>query len=136
MEELALRGVDVFRLEGIVVTQLPCLEADHAAARVGEREEEAAAEVVVAAAADEPGSRELGPGEALLLRLAGQRRRERREPEPELPARLLAEPAPRQILPCGSARLRVPEVALVERGGLLEQGVEPVAPLPVGVGLR
>ena len=105
-------------------------------ARVGEREEQPAAEVVAAAPADETGGAELGRGEALLLRLARERGRERREPEPELAAGLLAEPAPGQVLARRRAGVRVPEVALVERGGLLEQRVEPVAPLPVGVGLR
>ena len=67
---------------------------------------------------------------------ARQHRAARREPEPELPADLLAEPAPGEVRPRRLAARRLPEVALVERGRLLEQREQPLAPRRAGVGLR
>ena len=54
LEELALRRVDVLALERVVVAEPACLEADHAPARVREREHEPEREVVVAALVREP----------------------------------------------------------------------------------
>ena len=58
-EELALGRVDVLAAQRVVLVHLPGLEADHPAARVGEREHEAALEVVQAAPRHEPGGRQL-----------------------------------------------------------------------------
>src|SRR5205814_889253 len=98
LEQPAFGRVDVLRLERIVFAQLARLEAEHAPARVGEREHDALREVVVPATVDE------ARGEQLLLRepALGSLLRERLpagcEPEPERPADLLAQTAPGKIL--------------------------------------
>ena len=130
VEELRLGRVDVLRAQRVVLVQPPRLEADDAAARVGEREDEPALEVVAAALARQAGGAQLVGGEPLLRRLARERVAAEREAEPELAADLLAEAAPGEVVARERAGLRVPEVALVERGRLVEQRVEPVAPAP------
>ena len=128
MEELALGRVDVLAAERIVVVQLARLEADDPPARVGEREHQPLREVVVAARVRQPGAAQLVGREALLARLlreAGARR----EAEAELAADGLAEAAALEVGAHGYAGRRLPEVALVERGRLVEHGVEPVAAL-------
>ena len=65
------------------------LKAEHAAARVGEREDEPALEVVAAAPARQAGGLELLGRVSLLAGLAGEGRSADREPEPELAADLL-----------------------------------------------
>ena len=57
------------------------------------------------------------------------------EPEPELAADLLAEPATCKVVARYRPALRLPEHTLVERGGLVEQRVEPLAPLALRVEL-
>ena len=112
-EELALRRVHVLPAERIVLAQLPRLEADHAAARVGEREHQPAAEVVGAAACRESRRGELGRRVPALARLrhdparlrargrAGTRgRRARRAPA----TRGTHAPPHRAATPTGSAR--------------------------------
>ena len=69
-EEVALRRVDVLRLERIVVVQLACLEAADAAACVGEREDEPPLEVVVAAPVGETRAEQLVLRVSLLHRAA------------------------------------------------------------------
>ena len=59
-----------------------------------------------------------------------RRARARRETEPELAADRLAEPAALEVVAHGHSGRRLPEVALVERGRLVEHRVQPVAPLP------
>ena len=107
VEELALRRVDVLALQRIVVVQLARLEADDPAARVGEREHQARREVVAAARVRQPGGAQLVAREALLARLPREPA-PGREPEPELAADLLAEPAAREVLAHGRARLPSP----------------------------
>src|SRR5205823_8937374 len=82
-EKLPFGRVDVFRLERVVLAQLPCLEADDAAARVGDREEQPALEVVVAAAIDQSRACQLLPREVTLRGLARERRRAGREARSE-----------------------------------------------------
>ena len=128
MEELALRRVDVLALQRVVLAQLARLEADDPAASVGEREHQPRREVVVSTRVREAGALQLLAREALLLRL-GRETAPRREPEPELPADGLAEAAALEVRAHRRAGGRLPQVPLVERGGLVEHGVEPVAPL-------
>ena len=116
--------------------QAPRLEADDAAARVGDREEQPALEVVVAAAIDQSRACQLLPGEGTLRGLARERRRAGREAEPVLTADVLAEAATRKVGPRIGAGLRLPEVALVERGRRVEYGVKAVAAPALGVLLR
>ena len=66
-------------------------------------------------------------------RLRDEHRAARRQPEPELAADLLAEPAPGEVLAHRLARGGLPEVALVEARRLLEQREQPLAPLALGV---
>ena len=127
-EELALRRVDVLRAQRIVLAQLARLEPAHAPARVGQREEQAPVEVVVAAAVGEPGCAQLLRGESLLPRFPRERRAAGREPEPVLAADLLAETAALEVRARRLTARRLPEVALVERGRLLEQREQPLAP--------
>ena len=92
VEEVALGRVHVLAAERVVLAELPRLEADDAAARVGERKHEALREVVGTAHGDQPGGLQLVEREPALLRLlreplAGS------EPEPELLRDLLAEAA-------------------------------------------
>ena len=89
-EQLGLRGVDVLRLQRVVVVEAPRLEAQHAPARVGEREDEPPLEVVAAAPPGEAGGLQLVCGVALLARLPPERGAADREPEPELAAHLFA----------------------------------------------
>ena len=74
--------------------QPPRLEADDAAAGVGEREEQAALEVVVAACAGQARGVQLLGGEALLARLAREQAASGCEAEPKLAADLLRRPRP------------------------------------------
>ena len=108
-EQLALRRVDVLRLQRIVVVELPRLEAAHAAARIGEREDDAPVEVVVAAAVGEPDRPQLIVRVALLQRTRGEPRPARGIAEPELAADLLAELAGGEILARAGAGLGFPE---------------------------
>ena len=135
LEEVALRRVDVLALQRVVVAELARLEADHPAARVGERKHEPRREVVVAALVRQPGSAQLLRRESLLARL----RREavaRREAEPELLRDLLAETAAREIRAHGLSVAAFPEVTLEERRRLIENREEALAALPGLVGLR
>src|SRR4029078_6703024 len=63
-EELPLRGVDVLRLQWIVLAEPARLEADDAGACVCDRKQQASLEVVVAAPVEEPGCGQLLPGKA------------------------------------------------------------------------
>jgi hypothetical protein len=54
VEELTLGRVDVLPAEGVIFTELSRLEADDAAARVGEREHQALWEVVVSTRVRQP----------------------------------------------------------------------------------
>ena len=136
LEAVALRRVDVLGLQRIVLAQLARLEAEHAPARVGEREDDALREVVVAAAVDEPGGEQLLAGELALMGLLRQRLRARREAEPERAADLLAEPSPGEVRPRVLGAGRIPQAALVERRRRREQLAEPVAPPPLGLDAR
>ena len=129
LEAVALGRVHVLGLQRIVLAQPARLEAEHAPAGVGEREDDALREVVVAAAVDEPGGEQLVAGELALMRLLRQRLRARREAEPERAADLLAEPSPGEVRPRVLGAGRLPQAALVERRGRREQLAEPVAPL-------
>ena len=82
-----------------------------------------------------PAPRSSSRREPLLLRLLREPA-PRRETEPELAADRFAEPSAREVLAHRRACRRLPEVALVERGRLLEDGVQPVAPLPRLLELR
>ena len=113
--------------------QPPRLEADHAAARVGEREQEPPLEVVVAACTRQARRAQLVGGEALLARLAREQAASGREAEPKLAADLLAQTAPGEVVACERACLRVPQRALVERRRLVEQLVQALAPLAAHV---
>ena len=128
-EQLALRRVDVLRLQRVVVVELPRLEAAHAAARVGEREDDAPVEVVVAAAVGEPDRAQLVLRVALLQRARREPRPARRIAEPELAADLLAEPAGGEVLARAGAGLGLPEHSRVELGRPLEQRPQPVLAL-------
>src|SRR5207248_850956 len=99
------------------------------------REHEAVREVVVAAAVDEADCGELGARELLLGRLAGERRAAGGKAEPEVLAGRLAEATALEVRAHRLARGGVPEIALVERGRLLEEGVEAVAVTSLLVGL-
>src|SRR5262249_6919784 len=132
-EELRLRRVDVLAAQRVVVVQAPRLEADHAAARVGEWEENPPLEVVAAPLPRAARSAELVRREALLARLPREQSASRREPEPEFPADLLTEAAAREVVARVRPGLRVPEQPLVERRRLVEQLEEahPAAPSSV-----
>src|SRR5207247_11381410 len=65
--------------------------------------------------------------ETPLPRLAGGRRPSGSKTEPVLAADVLAEPASHQVVTGERAGLRVPEVALVERGCRVEQLEQPFA---------
>ena len=119
--------------ERIVLVQLARLEAEHAALPVGEREQETPLEVVVAALARQAGGAQLLASEAFLERLARERCPTESEAEPKVTADLLVQTASLQIVTRHAARLRLPERALVERRGLLEQGDEPLTSLAGGV---
>ena len=106
-----------------------------AAACVGEREHQTRREVVGAARICQSGAAQLVAREPLLLRLLREPA-PRREAEPELAADRLAEPSAREVVAHRRAGRRLPEVALVERRRLLENGVQPVAPLPRLLELR
>ncbi len=127
-EELRLGRVDVLRLERVVVVEAACLEAQHTAARVGEREDEAPLEVVSPATAGEPGGLELLGRVALLACLAGERRPAQGEPEPELAADLLAQPAAGEVVAGEAPGGGIPQVALVEARRVVEQREQPLAP--------
>ena len=128
VEELRLGRVHVLRPQRVVLVQPPRLEADDAAARVGEREDEPALEVVAAALARQAGRAQLLGVKPFSAALRDERVAAEREAEPELAADLLAQAAPREVVARQRAGLRVPEVALVERGRLVEQRVEPLPP--------
>ena len=119
LEQLALGRVHVLPLERVVVVELPRLEADHPATRVGEREHQPLWEVVVATLIREARRPQLVGREALLLRL-GREAATRREPEAELLRDLLSEPAAREILAHRLARRPFPQVPLEEDRRLLE----------------
>ncbi len=110
-----------------------CLEAEHRPAGVAQREDEPLLEVVVSVLAGEAGGADLLGREALLAGAAREAAAADREPEAELAAHRLAEPAPGQIVAGEGAGRRVPEVALVEDGGVLEQREEPLAAVAPGV---
>ena len=107
-EQLALRRVDVLRLQRVVVVQLPRLEPPHAAARVGEREDDTPVEVVVAAAVGEPDRPQLVLRVALLQRSGREPRPTRRIAEPELAADLLAELTGGEVLARPGAGVGLP----------------------------
>ena len=130
LEQLGLGGVHVFRLERVVVVESPGLEAEHAAARVGEREDEAPLEVVAAARARQPDGTKLLDREALLERLPGQRRATDRETEAELPADLLAKAAAGKVVAGERAGLRFPEIALVEAAAVSSSESMPLPARP------
>src|ERR687897_3836090 len=133
MKKLALGRVDVLAAQGIVLVQLARLEADDASACVAEREHEPALEVVAATAAQQPGRGQLFAREPLLPRPLAQLRGGRGEPEAELAADLFAQAPRRQVPTHGLSRRRLPEHALVERRSLVEQRVEPLAAMALGV---
>ena len=135
-EELALGRVDVLRRNRVVVVQPARAEADDPSTRVGEREDEPAREVVVPASVHEPGGDELLLGVALRVGLRGEDGAARREPEPELAADLLAEPALGEVRAHRRARVGLPQVADVERRRLLEEREQALAPLADGLDLR
>src|SRR5207245_2597034 len=93
-------------------------------------------EVVVPAPVRQPRVDEFGARVALRDRAPRERRLARGEPEPELAADLLAAAAPREVRARLRGSLGLPEVALVEAGGPLEQRVEAlsVSALPVLLG--
>src|ERR1044071_824878 len=93
VKELRLWCVHVLRLQRIVLVQLAGLEAEDASLPVREREQQPPLEVVVAALSHESGGAQLLTGEALVERLARERRAAERKAEPELAADVLAEPA-------------------------------------------
>ena len=135
VEELGLGRVHVLAAQRVVLAQLPCLEADHAPARVGEREHQPRREVVVATGVGQARGAQLVAREALLLRLAGEAGA-RREAEPELAADLLAQPAAREVRAHRLTGGGIPQVALVERRRLVEQRMQPVTPLSRCLDLR
>src|SRR5439155_4771326 len=104
------------------------------AARVGEREHQAPLEVVGAAPREEAGGAQLIRGEPLLARLLRERA-SGREPEAELAAGVFAQATGREVLLNRLPRIG-PEHALVERRRLLEQRVEALLALALGVSLR
>src|SRR5262249_35217066 len=120
----------------IVLAELPRLEPEHSSARVREREQEATREVVVPASVDESRCDELLAREPAIHRLAHERRAAEGEPEPELTATVRAEPSPCEVVARDRARLRGPEVALVEGRRRVEQLVEPLAAASLHVVLR
>ena len=124
VEELRLLRVHVLAAQRIVVVELARLEADHAAACVGEREHEPTLEVVLAARPHQPGGEQLVPGEPLRERLAGERVAAERQAEPELARDRLREVAALQVVASERADLRLPESALVVRRGVVEQLLE------------
>jgi hypothetical protein len=130
-EQLALRRVDVLRLQRVVPVELPGLEAADASAPVGQRKDDPALEVVVASPVCEPHREKLLLRVALLHRTRSEPRTARRVAEPELAADLLAETARREILARSDARLRLPEHAPIELRGALEQCPEPVVAPPL-----
>ena len=135
-EHLSLRRVHVLRGNRIVVAEPPRPEAEHAAPGVGQRKDEPAGEVVVPAAVDEAGCDELVLRVALAAGLLRQHGAAGRQAEPELPADLLLQAALGQVRPHRLARVRLPEVALVEARRLLEEGEEPFPTGPAGLVLR
>src|SRR5262249_13885910 len=130
-----LGRVDVLPAQWVVLVQFPRLEADDPSARVGQREHQPPLEVVRATPRDQPRPRELLGRELLLTRLLRERRARRREPEPELATDLPAAPARLEVLLPRFPRLG-PQHALVERRRLVEQREQPVAPMPLRLGLR
>ena len=135
-KELSLGRVHVFCAHRIVLAQLARLEPEHAAAGICEWKQQAAGEVVVAAAVDETGGGELLPREAALESLACERRAAERETEAVLAAHLLVQTAPGKVIARKRARLRVPEVPLVERRRCVEQLEEAFAPAAPRILLR
>jgi hypothetical protein len=128
-EEVSLGGVHVLPPEGVVLVQLPGLEAAHPTSDVGEREQQPTGEVVVAPPVDEPSAGELVPREAGLGGRAHERGSAGSETEPEVAGDLLSQPARGEVVASEGASLRLPEVALVERRGAVEQLEEALAPL-------
>src|SRR6266511_2068507 len=135
-EELTLRRVHVFRAQRIVVAELARLETKHAAASIGERKQQPSGEIVVAAPVHEAGRDELFASEAAAERFTHERRAAERESESVLAAHFFAEPAPREVVASKRACLRVPEIALVERGGCVEEFEQAFAVAATGVLLR
>ncbi len=135
-EELALRRVHVLCRDRVVVPHAPRAEAEDPAARVGEREDEPPGVGVVAAAVDEADGDEVLLREALGASLLGEHRPAGREPEPVLAAHGLREAPTRQVLTRLGAGGRVPEVALIEGGRLLEEREQARAALALRLGLR
>ncbi len=135
-KELPLRRVDVLGRDRVVLPHAPRAEAEHPSASVGQREDEAPGVVVVAAPIDETCRHELVLREALRPCLLGQDGAAGRETESVLAAHLLLEPPPGQVLAGRSAGAGVPEVALVEDRGLLQQGEKAGTSLALRLGLR
>ena len=140
-EHLALGRVHVLRGNGIVVAEPPRAEAEHPAARVGQREDEPAGEVVVPAAVDEAG------GDELVLRVAlrrgpsapARRRRARgragtrgRPPPPGRARRGTPAPARPRRPPRGSARRSAPPA----RAGRAAARAGPGGPRPAATSPR
>ena len=132
-EELAFRRVDVLGPQRVVLPELPRLEAEDAAAGVGEREDQPLGEVVAAPAVDEARREQLLDGESLRPSGPPQRRATEREPEPELAADLLPETAPGQVVARAAARRGRPEIVLVERRRADEQLEQALSPTALGV---
>ena len=135
-KELSFRRVHVLRAQRIVFAQLAGLEAEHTSTRIGEWKEKPPREVVVAAAVREAGREQLVPRKATPEGLARKGRPPERKPEPVFATDVLAQSTAREIVPRRRPRLRVPEVALVERGGRVEQLEQPLAPAALRVLLR
>src|SRR5205085_7389707 len=93
-------------------------------------------EVVVAASVDQARAEQLVLGEAALSRLLGQRAPAGREPEPVLAAHGVRQPATLEIRARRLSPGGVPQIPLVERGGLVEDLEQTLAPLPRTVRLR
>src|SRR6266540_6260639 len=135
-KELALGRVHILCAQRIVLAQLPRLEAEHASACIGEREEQPAGEVIVAAPIDESCGEELVAREAAIERLARERRPSEGESETVLATDLLGEASPFELVPRERARLRIPEISLVERRGRVEHLEQTLPPPAARVLLR
>ena len=133
LEQLGLLRVDVLPPDGIVVREPAGAESEHPPARVGEREDQAGAERVVAAAVHEAGRAELLARVALLAGLPRDDVTAGGEPEAELAADPVVEVSTCKVVADRLPRRRLPEVALVEARGVLEQGQQPLTPAPVAL---
>ncbi len=131
VEHRRLRRVQVLR--PVVGAEVAPAEAEHPAALVGDGEQQPAAEAVVAAAValdDEARFDELARSEAALLEMRAQRvPLAGREAEPEVADRGVIEAAPRDVLARVRRVVGLPQPVLVEHGGGLVRGVEPLVAL-------